>query len=76
MLCYNILLSMTTLGEIKMQYNVSIQGKFYKQIEAEDTLAVLRIISKDISENKIEWLDLEQPHGIEIKPVGEGNTEE
>ena len=59
-----------------MQYNVSIQGKSYKQLEAEDTLAVLRIISKDISENKIEWLDLEQPHGIEIKPVGEDNTAE
>ena len=59
-----------------MQYNVSIQGKFYKQIEAEDTLGVLRIVSKDISENKIELLDLEKPHGIEIKPVGEDNTAE
>jgi hypothetical protein len=58
-----------------MKYNVKLQGKFYKQIEANDTLEVLRQISADISENRIEWLDLEQSHNIEILPEGEAPAE-
>lgn len=59
-----------------MEYSVSIQDKFYKLIEGEDVLEVLRIISRDITDNKIEWLDPEKPHGIEIKPTNTNDKTE
>lgn len=49
-------------------YNVYVQDAFYKVMFGEYTSDVLRQVTIDISENKVDGFDPAQPHNIRIEP--------
>lgn len=52
-----------------MQFNVSVQGKPYKTMEAPNTGAVLSLIAKDIAAGLVPDFDPNAPHNIVIAPA-------
>lgn len=54
-----------------MKYNVYVQDKFYKVIEAENTGSVLSQVSLDIKNGLLPNLDINIPHNIRVEPVHE-----
>jgi hypothetical protein len=50
-----------------MQFNVSIQGKPYKTLEAPNTGAVLLIVAEDIAAGVVPDFNPAQPHAIVIQ---------
>jgi hypothetical protein len=52
-----------------MQFDVSIQGKPYKTIEASNTGAVLFIVAKDIGAGLVPDFNPAQPHDIVIRAL-------
>ena len=52
-----------------MQFDVSVQGKPYKTIEAPNTGAVLSIVAEDIAAGRVPDFDPAAPHNIVITPV-------
>ena len=51
-----------------MKFDVSVQGSFYKTIEAENTGAVLSAVANDIANNEVPNFVPGQPHNIVIVP--------
>jgi len=49
-------------------YNVYVQDAFYKVMSGEYTSDVLRQVTIDINENKVDGFDPAQPHNIRIEP--------
>ena len=49
-------------------YNVYVQDSFYKVMSGEYTSDVLRQVTIDISENKVDGFDPAHPHNIRIEP--------
>jgi len=56
------------------QFNVSVQSKFYKVVEAVHTGAALSLISKDIASGLVPDFDPNKPHDIVIKNVVENHS--
>lgn len=54
-----------------MKFDISVQGKFYKTVEAPNTGAVLNIAAEDIAAGVVPDFDHDQPHDIVITPVNE-----
>ena len=52
-----------------MQFDVSVQGKPYKTIEAPNTGVVLSIVAEDIAAGLVPDLDPDADHNIVIVPV-------
>jgi hypothetical protein len=52
-----------------MQFNVSVQGKPYKIIEAENTLAVIVEVSNDINSGLVPDFNPDADQEIVITPV-------
>lgn len=50
-----------------MQFNVSVQGKPYKTIEAPNTGVVLSIVAEDIAAGRVPDFDHNADHDIVIK---------
>lgn len=47
-----------------MEFDVSVQGNFYRKIVAPNTGAALAQIIKDISDNLVPGFDPEKPHSV------------
>jgi hypothetical protein len=52
-----------------MQFNVSVQGKPYKTIDAKNTVAVIVAVSNDINAGLVPDFDTAQDQQIVITPV-------
>lgn len=52
-----------------MQFDVSVQGKPYKTIEAPNTGAVLSIVAEDIAAGRVPDFDPASDHDIVITPA-------
>ena len=52
-----------------MQFNVSVQGKPYKTIDAPNTGAVLSIVAEDIAAGRVPDFDPTADHDIVITPT-------
>lgn len=52
-----------------MQFNVSVQGRPYKTVEADSTVAVIVAISNDINAGLVPDFDPAQDQQIVITPV-------
>jgi hypothetical protein len=50
------------------QYNVYVQDAFYKVMSGEYTSDVLRQVTIDINEGKVDGFDPAEPHSIRIEP--------
>jgi len=57
-----------------MKFDISVQGKFYKTVEAPNTGAVLNIAAEDIAAGLVPDFDASEPHDISITHAAE--TEE
>ena len=51
-----------------MQFNVSVQGSFYKTIEAPNTGVVLALVAADIAAGLVPDFDPAANHDIVIQP--------
>lgn len=54
-----------------MQYDVSVQGNFYKTIEAPNTGAALSAVSNDIANGLVPNFDPDADHDIVLTPKQE-----
>ena len=52
-----------------MQFNVSVQGKLYKTIEAPNTGVALSMVAEDIAAGLVPDLDPAADHNIAIVPA-------
>lgn len=58
-----------------MKFDISVQGKFYKTVEAPNTGSVLALVAGDIAAGRVPDLDTDEPHDISITPVVEIDEE-
>lgn len=56
-----------------MEFNVSVQGAFYKTLSAVNTGAALTLVAEDIAAGRVPHFDATQPHNISITPVTESD---
>lgn len=56
-----------------MQYDVFVQGKHYKLIEAANTGDALRAVALDIADGLVPDFDAEKNHDIQIVPISGDN---
>ena len=54
-----------------MEFNVSVQGAFYKTLAAANTGAALSAVAEDIAAGLVPGFDETKPHNISITPVAE-----
>jgi hypothetical protein len=54
-----------------MKYNVYVQDKFYKVIEAQNTGSVLSKVSLDIKNGLVPNLEINIPNNIRVEPINE-----
>ena len=58
-----------------MEFNVSVQGAFYKTLSAVNTGAALTIVAEDIAAGRVPGFDETKPHNISIIPAAESDEE-
>lgn len=56
-----------------MEFNVTVQGAFYKTVEAPNTGAALTIVAEDIAAGRVSHFDATQPHNISITPAAKSD---
>lgn len=54
------------MEENMKQYDVYIQGKFYKTISAKNTGEVLAVVGNDIKTNAVVGIDYNKSHDVKI----------
>ena len=57
--------------ELTMQFNVSVQGSFYKTVAAPNTGVVLSIVAEDIAAGLVPDFDPAADHDIVVQPAAQ-----